>query len=64
MTLTGVNPYDSIAFVERYKDGKQQRPTVEGQETNPTQIPLRFKRGDDKDNFFLHSLQKMATHSR
>ena len=30
MTLIEVNPCDSTAFVARYKDGKQQRPTIEG----------------------------------
>ena len=58
MTLIEVNPCDSTAFVARYKDGKQQRPTIEGQETNPTQILLRFKRGDDKDNLFCTHCKK------
>ena len=31
MTLTEVNPCDSTASVARYKDGKQQRPIVEGE---------------------------------
>ena len=50
LALTKTNLGDSTVFSVRHKDGKQQKPPVDGREGNPPKIPERFRRRDEKDN--------------